>query len=128
MQMIDVYATAGVFRDKHQLALDLAATGMLFDKVHNAVMVRENTAAFIHELPSDCVANVNGATDCVRVQVLSNAGSVDRTEQIAMVSRLRAVIAGAPGNPPPATRIWVLFTEASEGDGGWGATRTATAS
>ena len=118
MQMIDVYATAGVFRDKHQLALDLAATGMLIDTVHDAVMVRENTAVFIHELPSDSVANVNGASDCVRVQVLSNAGSVDRTEQIAVVSRLRAVIDGALGNPPPATRIWVLFTEASEGDGG----------
>jgi hypothetical protein len=118
MQMIDVYATAGVFLDKHQLALDLAVTGMLIDKVHDAVMARENTAAFIHELPSDSVANVKGASDCVRVQVLSNAGSVDRTDEIAMIARLRAVIAGAPGNPPPETRIWVLFTEASEGDGG----------
>src|SRR5271156_5431719 len=108
MQMIDVYATAGVFLDKHQLALDLVATGMLIDKVHDAVMARENTAAFIHELPSDSVAS-----DCVRVQVLSNAGSVDRTDQIAMIARLRAVIARAPGNPPPETRIWVLFTEAS---------------
>jgi hypothetical protein len=128
VQMIDVYATAGVFHDKHQLARDLAATGMLIDKVHDAAMVRENTAAFIHELPSDSVANVNGASDSVRVQVLTNAGSVDRTEQIAMVARLRAVIAGAPGNPPPAARIWVLFTEASEGDGGCGPTGTATAS
>jgi len=36
--MIDVYATAGVFHDKLQLARDLAATGMLIDKVHYAVM------------------------------------------------------------------------------------------
>ena len=55
MQMIDVYAIAGVFRDNHQLALDLAAAGMPVDKVHDAAMVRENTAAFGHELPSDCV-------------------------------------------------------------------------
>ena len=38
VQMIDVYATAGVFHDKQQLARDLAATGMLIDKVHYAVM------------------------------------------------------------------------------------------
>ena len=118
MPMIDVYAPTGAFKDKHQLARDLAATVMLIEKVPDITMFRENTAAFIHEMPSDSMANVDGASDSVRVQVLTNAGALDRSKQIAMVARLRAVIAGAPGDPPPAHRIWVLLTEAPEG--GWG--------
>ncbi len=35
-----------------------------------------------------------------------------------MVARFTELIAGAPGNPPPPNRIWVLLTEAT--DGGWG--------
>ena len=128
MRMIDVYAPAGVFNDKHQLARDLAAKVMLIERGSDVVSLRENTAAFIHEFPSDSIANVDGASDCVRVQVLTNAGALDPSERIAMVARLRAVIAGAPGNPPPAWRIWVLFTAASDGGGGWGAMRTPMAS
>jgi hypothetical protein len=128
MQMIDVYAPAGVFDDKHQLARDLAAEVMLIERGSDVVLLRENTAAFIHEFPNDSMANVDGASDCVRVQVLTNVDALDPSERIAMVARLRAVIAGAPGNPPPAWRVGVLFTQASEGDGGWGATLTPAAS
>jgi len=39
-------------------------------------------------------------------------------QQIALVERLTALVSGAPGNPPPPARIWVLLTEAP--DGGWG--------
>ena len=72
--MIDVYAPAGAFADKSQLAR--------------------------------------------QVQVLTNAGALDRDKQIALVERLTALVSGAPGNPPPPARIWVLLTEAP--DGGWG--------
>ena len=43
MPMIDVYATAGTFTDKHQLAADLAATLMAIEKVPDIPMFRQNT-------------------------------------------------------------------------------------
>ncbi|HEY2502691.1 MAG TPA: hypothetical protein VGI68_15075 [Mycobacterium sp.] len=52
------------------------------------------------------------------MQVLTNAGALNRDKQIAMVSRLTELIAGAPGRPPAPDRIWVVLTEAI--DGGWG--------
>ena len=64
------------------------------------------------------ISNVDGGADYVRVQVLTNAGALDRDKQIALVERLTALVSGAPGNPPPPARIWVLLTEAAP-DGGW---------
>ena len=108
MPMIDVYAPAGAFEDKHLLARRLAGALMVIEEVPDIAMFRQNTAAFIHELPADAIANVDGGSDYVRVQVLTNAGALDRSKQIA----------GAAGHPPPPERIWVLLTEAT--DGGWG--------
>ena len=124
--MIDVYAPAGAFADKSQLALSVAAAVMVVEKVPDIPMFRENTAVFIHELPHDAISNVDGGADYVRVQVLTNAGALDRDKQIALVERLTALVSGAPGNPPPPARIWVLLTEAP--DGGWvyGVPRTPT--
>ena len=51
MPMIDVYAPAGAFVDKSQLALSVAAAVMVVEKVPDIPMFRENTAVFIHELP-----------------------------------------------------------------------------
>ena len=48
----------------------------------------------MHELPASALANVDGDSPYVRVQVLTNAGALDRD------------------------RTWVLHTEAPEG--GWG--------
>jgi phenylpyruvate tautomerase PptA (4-oxalocrotonate tautomerase family) len=117
MPMIDVYAPAGAFEDKHELARRLAAELMAVEGVPDIPMFRQNTAAFIHELSPDAIANVDGGSDYVRVQVMTNAGGLDRDKQIAAVARLTEVIAGAPGNPPAPERIWVLLTEAI--DGGW---------
>jgi phenylpyruvate tautomerase PptA (4-oxalocrotonate tautomerase family) len=50
--------------------------------------------------------------------VLTNHGALDRTKQIAVVSRLTALVAEAAGDPSLADRTWVLLTEAP--DGGWG--------
>ena len=118
MPMIDVYAAAGTFTDKHQLAKDLAATLMAIEEVPDIPMFRENTAAFIHELPADGVSNVDGASNYVRVQVLTNAGALDRNKQIAVVSRFTSMIADAAGDPTLKDRAWVLLTEAVPG--GWG--------
>src|ERR1700722_11826198 len=118
MPMIDVYAPAGVFEDKHLLDRRLAGALMVVGHVPCIPMFRQNIAAFIHELPADAIANVDGDSDYVRVQVLTNAGGLDRSKQIAVVARLTELIAGAPGNSPPPERIWVLRTEATAG--GWG--------
>ena len=118
MPMIDVYATAGTFTDKHKLAADLAATLMAIEKVPDIPMFRQNTAGFVHELPAGDLSNVDGASDYVRVQVLTNAGALDRDKQLAVVSQFTAIVADAAGDPALAERTWVLLTEAVPG--GWG--------
>src|SRR5579862_284015 len=112
MPMIDVYATAGTFTDKHRLAMELAATLMAIEGVPDIPMFRQNTAAFVHELPAGDLSNVDGESDYVRVQVLTNAGVLDRDKQIAVVSRFTEMIADAAGDPALARRTWVLLTEA----------------
>jgi phenylpyruvate tautomerase PptA (4-oxalocrotonate tautomerase family) len=118
MPMIDVYAPEGAFEDKHELARRLAAELMAIEGVPDIAMFRQNTAAFIHELSADAISNVDGGSDYVRVQVLTNAGGLDRDKQIAVVARFTELIAGSPGKPPAPERIWVLLTEAIQG--GWG--------
>jgi phenylpyruvate tautomerase PptA (4-oxalocrotonate tautomerase family) len=118
MPMIDVYAAAGTFADQHKLAADLAGTLMRIEKVPDIPMFRQNTAAFIHELPADSLSNVDGDSTYVRVQVLTNAGALDRDKQLAVVRQLTDLIAAAAGDPALADRTWVLLTEAP--DGGWG--------
>ena len=128
MPTIDVYATAGTFDDRHSLAQRLATESMMIEQVPDIPMFRKNTAAFVHELPSSGLSNVDGDTTHVRVQVLTNAGALDRDKQLAVVSRLTASIAEAAADPSLAERTWVLLTEAP--DGGWVSpdTRTRTRS
>jgi phenylpyruvate tautomerase PptA (4-oxalocrotonate tautomerase family) len=118
MPMIDVYAETGTFADQHRLATDLAAAVMAVEQVPDIAMFRKNTAAFVHELPAGSMANVDGDGGYVRVQVLTNAGALDRPKQLAVVERLTALVAEAAGDPGLAERTWVLLTEAPEG--GWG--------
>ena len=118
MPMIDVYAAAGTFADTHRLAVDLATAVMTVEQVPDIPMFRQNTAAFVHELPAGCLSNVDGDSGYVRIQVLTNAGALDRGKQLAVVARLTAIAAAAAGDPALAGRTWVLLTEAP--DGGWG--------
>ena len=118
MPMIDAYASAGTFADKHKLAADLASTLMHIEQVPDIPMFRQNTAAFIHDLPSDSLSNVDGDSTYVRVQVLTNAAALDRDKQLAVVRRFTDIIAQAAGDPTLTDRTWVLLTEAPEG--GWG--------
>jgi phenylpyruvate tautomerase PptA (4-oxalocrotonate tautomerase family) len=59
----------------------------------------------------------------VRVQVLTNAGALDRDKELAVVGQLTDIIAAAAGDLTLAGRTWVLLTEAPEG--GWGLARHA---
>ena len=118
MPMIDVYAASGTFADTHRLTIDLATAVMTIEGVPNIPMFRQNTAAFIHELGNDCLANVEGDSSYVRVQVLTNASALAREKQLTVVEQLTAIVAAAAGDPTLADRTWVLLTEAP--DGGWG--------
>jgi phenylpyruvate tautomerase PptA (4-oxalocrotonate tautomerase family) len=118
MPMIDVYAKQGTFPDPHGLAQKLAETLMTIEQVPPIPMFRQNTAAFIHELPAGAISNVDGDATYVRVQVLTNAGALDRDKQLATVSQFTDMIAAAAGDDSFKTRTWVLLTEAVEG--GWG--------
>jgi phenylpyruvate tautomerase PptA (4-oxalocrotonate tautomerase family) len=118
MPMIDVYATVGTFEQGGQLAADLARTLMVIEGVPDIPMFRQNTAAFIHLLPADSISNVDGQGNYVRVQVLTNAGALDREKQLAVVSQFTDLICGAADDPSLTERTWVLLTEAIEG--GWG--------
>jgi len=116
--MIDVYAQAGTFADKHQLAVDLAAAVMTIEQVPDIPMFRQNTAAFIHELSADGLSNVDGDSTYVRVQVLTNTGALDRDKQLAVVNQLTQIVANAAGDASLVDRTWVMLTEAIPG--GWG--------
>jgi phenylpyruvate tautomerase PptA (4-oxalocrotonate tautomerase family) len=116
--MIDVYATKGTFRDRKTLAKNLAAAVMRWEKVPEISLFKNNTAAFIHELPADSLSNVAGDSNYVRVQVLTPIGVLDRDKQLGVVKELTEIVAAAAGDPTLSERTWVLITESPEG--GWG--------
>ena len=118
MPMIDVYATRGTIKDPKSLARELATTLMKIENVPDIPMFRQNTAGFVHELPSGALSNVEGDGTYVRVQVLTNAGALDRDKQVAVVRQFTDLVAAAAGDPSLVGRTWVLLTEAVEG--GWG--------
>jgi len=118
MPMIDISASTGTFADPHQLAIDAARTVMEVEQVPDIPLVRQNTAAFVHELPAGHVSNVDGESGYVRVQVLTNAGALSREQQLAVVEQLTALVASAAADPTLMERTWVLLTEAVAG--GWG--------
>jgi phenylpyruvate tautomerase PptA (4-oxalocrotonate tautomerase family) len=118
MPMIDVYATEGTFADKHQLAQDVANAVMRWENVPPISLFRNNTAGFVHELPSGSISNAAGDGNYIRVQVLTPAGVLDRDKQLGVVKELTDIVTAASGDPTQADRTWVLITESPEG--GWG--------
>jgi phenylpyruvate tautomerase PptA (4-oxalocrotonate tautomerase family) len=116
--MIDVYAAAGTFTDKHKLSQELANAVMRWEKVPPLALFKNNTAAFVHELPRDSLSNAAGDSNYVRVQVLTPVGVLDREKQIGVVRELTDIVAAAAGDATLANRTWVLITESP--DGGWG--------
>jgi phenylpyruvate tautomerase PptA (4-oxalocrotonate tautomerase family) len=116
--MIDVYATEETFADKHRLAQDLAQAVMSWEQVPDLALFRDNTAAFIHDLPAEAISNAAGANNYVRVQVLTPVGVLDRAKQLGVVKELTDIIVSAAGDTTLTGRTWVLITESPEG--GWG--------
>ena len=118
MPMIDVHAVEGTFADKHTLAQNVAQAVMRWEQVPDIPLFADNTAAFIHDLPSDAISNAAGASDYIRVQVLTPVGVLDRDKQLGVVKELTEIVAAAAGDPTLGERTWVLITESP--DGGWG--------
>jgi phenylpyruvate tautomerase PptA (4-oxalocrotonate tautomerase family) len=118
MPMIDVFATEGTFKHKHELAQDLANAVMRWEQVPEISLFLENTAAFIHDLPADAISNAAGDSNYVRVQVLTPVYVLDRNKQLGVVKELTEIVVAAAGDPGLAERTWVLITESPEG--GWG--------
>ncbi|MGY4929139.1 tautomerase family protein [Streptomyces sp. 900105755] len=118
MPMIDVYAPVGIFNDNHGLAQEIAQIVMRWEKVPSIPFFSDNTAAFIHELPVDVFSTASGKSDSVRVQVTTNAGALDREQQLGVVKDITALVAEAAGDPTLQDRTWVTLTEAVQG--GWG--------
>src|SRR4029077_20979668 len=99
MPMIDIYAAAVTFPNIKKLATDAAALVKSVEQVPDIPMFRKNTAAFVHEMPAGAISNVDGDSNYVRVQVLTNAGALDREKQIALVERPTELIATAANDP-----------------------------
>jgi phenylpyruvate tautomerase PptA (4-oxalocrotonate tautomerase family) len=118
MPMIDVYAPVGTFADVRAVASQAASIVKEVEGVPDIPMFRNNTAGFVHELPDGAIADVNGAGDHVRVQVLTNSGALDRDKQIAIVRRLTDLVVESSNGKITEDRVWVLLTEAVAG--GWG--------
>src|SRR6266700_1525989 len=118
MPMIDVYAADGTFDDKHTLAQNLAQAVMRWEQVPEIPLFSDNTAAFIHDLPAEAIDNAAGASNYIRVQVLTPVNVLDRDKQLGVVKELTEIVAAAAGDPTLAKRTWVLLTESPEG--GWG--------
>jgi phenylpyruvate tautomerase PptA (4-oxalocrotonate tautomerase family) len=118
MPMIDVYAVAATFGDKHHLAQEAARTVMRWEQVPDIDLFKDNTAAFVHELPADALSNAAGDNRYVRVQVLTPVGVLDRDKQLGVVRDLTDLVAAEAGDPTLVDRTWVLIAESPEG--GWG--------
>jgi phenylpyruvate tautomerase PptA (4-oxalocrotonate tautomerase family) len=118
MPMIDVYAAAGTFSDKHALAQELALTIMRWERVPEIPFFKDNTAAFVHDLDSGSFATANGNSNSVRVNVTTNADALNREQQLGVVKDITSAVAKAVGDPTLAERTWVALTQAVPG--GWG--------
>ena len=51
-----------------------------------------------------CLTHADGDSTRVRVQVLTNAGALDRDKQLAVIGQLTAIVAAAAGDPSLAGR------------------------
>lgn len=118
MPMIDVYVAKGRISDRKGLAQELAQAIMRWEKVPAIAFFSDNTAAFVHELDAGDFSTAGGSSDHARIHVTTNAGALNRDQQLGLVKELSELVAKAAGDPSLAERTWVALTEAVPG--GWG--------
>jgi phenylpyruvate tautomerase PptA (4-oxalocrotonate tautomerase family) len=127
MPMIDVYAPADMFPPEadEQLGHELTHAVLRAEGVTQPGPFHlDNTAAFIHRLPSAAISTASTpSARTVRVQIITPPGSLNRDGQRQITREATDIIAKAAGDPSLAARTWVILTEAAEG--GWGLAGTA---
>ena len=127
MPMIDVYAQADIFPADadEQLGHDLTHAVLRAEGVAQPGPFHlDNTAAFIHRLPTSAISTANTPSSrTVRVQIITPPGSLTRDGQRQITQEATDIVAKAAGDPSLAARTWVILTEATEG--GWGLAGTA---
>jgi phenylpyruvate tautomerase PptA (4-oxalocrotonate tautomerase family) len=127
MPMIDVYAPADIFpaAADQQLGRELTHAVLRAEGVAQPGPFHlDNTAAFIHRLPSSAISTASApSARSVRVQVVTPPGALSRAGQRQLTKEATDIIASAAGDPSLAARTWVILTEAAEG--GWGIAGTA---
>jgi phenylpyruvate tautomerase PptA (4-oxalocrotonate tautomerase family) len=127
MPMIDVYAAEDLFPagadEELTTALTLAvlrAEGVATP----APFQLDNTAAFVHRLPSTALGTASTpSARAVRVQIVTPPGSLNRDGQRQITREATEIVAKAASDASQAQRTWVILTEAAEG--GWGINGTA---
>jgi hypothetical protein len=77
---------------------------MTIEAVPDIPMFRQNTAGFVHEMDGPAISNVDGDSGYARVQVLTNAGALDRDKQLDVVSQFTDLVAKAAGDPTLSER------------------------
>ena len=90
---------------------------MRWEQVPDLALFRTTPPRSFTSSPPSAIANVNGESNYVRVQVLTPRRA--RPRQAARGrEELTEIVAAAAGDPRVAARTWVLLTESPEG--GWG--------
>jgi phenylpyruvate tautomerase PptA (4-oxalocrotonate tautomerase family) len=89
-----------------------------WEKVSAIPFFSDNTAAFIHELEPEAFSTAGGGSNGVLVHVTTNAGALNREQQLGLVKDISALIAKAAGDASLSEHTWVALTEAVPG--GWG--------
>ncbi|NEM90985.1 tautomerase family protein [Galbitalea soli] len=127
MPMIDVYLPAHLLPESAdaQLGTELTHAVLRAEGVTTPGPFHlENTAAFIHRLPSGSVATAASApANVVRVQIITPPGSLNRAGQRQITREATDIVARIAGDETLVARTWVILQEAAEG--GWGLSGTA---
>jgi hypothetical protein len=87
---------------------------MTIEQVPDIPMFRQNAAGFIHDLLAGSLSNVDGDANYVRIQVLTNAGALDRGKQPQSERDLRRLLSP---RDRPASRAPGRLTAGRPGSG-----------
>ena len=105
MPMIDVYAPADLFPADadEQLGRELTHAVLRAEGVAQPGPFHlDNTAAFIHRLPTSAISTANTASSrTVRVQIITPPGSLNRDGQRQITREATDIVAKVSGRPEP---------------------------
>ncbi|HEV2634636.1 MAG TPA: hypothetical protein VGX23_05785 [Actinocrinis sp.] len=111
MPMIDVYAPADIFPAgaDEKLGNELALAVLRAEGVAKpGALHLDNTAAFIHRLPTTAISTANTlSARNVRVQIVTPPGSLNREGQKQITAEATQIIARFAGDESLAARTWV---------------------